>query len=114
MDDYDKKKVEIGARIQEIRKKRHMTQEILIEKVGIKETQQMSNIERGISGVSLPRFIKICETLEIESDYLLFGVTAAGTETVLHKYIEKMTLDQLTALLELVKVYAKSCGIDEV
>mgnify|MGYP002510709152 CR=1 FL=1 len=54
MDDYDKKKVEIGARIQEIRKKRHMTQEILIEKVGIKETQQMSNIERGISGVSLP------------------------------------------------------------
>lgn len=114
MENFNKKKAEIGARIKEIRKKRRMAQEKSAETLMISETRQMSTIERGTTGVSLSPFIDIRKTLETESDYLLFGVTASNAETVLHKYIAKMTPDQLTAALDLVKVYAKSCGIDEV
>lgn len=113
MIDYEKAKAEIGARIKEIREKRYMTQEVLAEKVNLSTPQQISDIERGIIGVSLERFMNFCQILEIEADYLLFGVSLAGTETVLRKYIEKMMPEQLTGLIDLVKIYAKSCGIDE-
>jgi len=42
----------------------------------------------------------------------LFGHTDKSVETVLHDYIKKMNPDQLNNLIELVKVYAKSCGIE--
>ncbi len=110
---YSKEKAEIGARISEIRQKRKITQEKLAEKAGICNGQQMSAIERGTAGLSLARFKDVCKVLDTEADYLLFGVTAAGTETVLHEYIEKMTPEQLAGLIDLVKIYAKSCGIEE-
>ncbi|MBQ2931770.1 MAG: helix-turn-helix transcriptional regulator [Clostridia bacterium] len=112
MKNYTKANAEIGARIQEIRMKRNMTQEVLAEKAGICNAQQMSNIERGLAGLSVPRLKDVCKVLNIEADYILFGNTGKGAETVLHKYIEKMTPEQVNNLVELVKVYSKTCGIE--
>lgn len=114
MNKYSKDKAEIGARIKEIRVKRKMTQEYLAEKVGISNPQQLSNIECGLAGVSLARFKEICKVLEADANYLLFGITSGNVETVLHNYLKQMTAEQLNNLLDLVKVYAKSCGIDEI
>ena len=102
----------IGARIQEIRKKRDLTQENFAEKSGICSSQQVSNIERGVRGCSLNTFIDICQALDFEADYLLFGIRRANVGTQLSKYLEKMTDEQAKYALELVKVYAKSCGIE--
>lgn len=110
---YNPENIEIGARIQEIRLKKEMTQEDLAEKAGIGSAQQISNIERGLAGFSVSRLKKICKTLDIEADYLLFGITPSNTETILHQYLEKMTPSQMENLLEIVKAYAKSCGIEE-
>ena len=112
MKNYSKANAEIGARIQEIRLKRNMTQETLAEKAGICNPQQMSNIERGLAGLSVPRLIDVCKVLKIEADFILFGHTDKSVETLLHEYITKITPDQLNNLIELVKVYAKSCGIE--
>lgn len=111
MKNYTKANAEIGTRIQEIRLKRNMTQEVLAEKAGICNAQQMSNIERGLAGLSIPRLKDLCKVLDVEADYILFGNTSNRAETILHKYIEKMTPEQLTNLIELVEVYSKSCGI---
>lgn len=110
MNSYNNKS-EIGSRIQKIRQKRNMTQEYLAEKTNISNAQQISNIERGIAGISLSRFKDICNVLEIESDYLLFGTITEKTETILHTYIKQMTSEQLEILLDIVNAYAKSCGI---
>lgn len=112
MQKYNKDNAEIGARIQEIRIMRNMTQEMLAEQAGICNSQQMSNIERGVSGLSVPRLKDVCRVLDIEADYILFGITRQTADNVLHKYIEKMTPEQISNLSELVKVYAKSCGIE--
>ena len=95
MKNYSKANAEIGARIQEIRLKRNMTQETLAEKAGICNPQQMSNIERGLAGLSVPRLIDVCKVLNIEADFILFGHTDKSVETVLHDYIKKMNPDQL-------------------
>ncbi|BBO73123.1 transcriptional regulator [Desulfosarcina widdelii] len=54
----------LGARIKEIRKKRHLTQEQLAEKVGI-NPKYVSSIERGKENPTLDTFIKIAESLEV-------------------------------------------------
>lgn len=112
MNKFDKNNAEIGARIKEIRLKRNMTQEILSEKAGVCNPQQISNIERGLSGMSIAKFKDICMALDVDADYILFGVCAHNAETILNKYIKDMTDEQVTNLLDMVKAYAKTCGID--
>ena len=114
MNKFDKNNAEIGERIKEIRLKRHMTQETLSEKAEICNPQQISNIERGLSGMSIAKFKDICRALDVDADYILFGVATHNVETALNKYIKKMTNEQVANLLEMVKAYAKTCGIDEV
>lgn len=110
---YNKENADMGARIKEIREKRCMTQEKLAEEIGISTAQQISALERGMIGLSLPKFRDVCKVLDIEADYLLFGISSRNAETVLNKYTEQMTNEQLNAVTELVRVYAKSCGITE-
>lgn len=64
--------VEIGKRIHIARERRHMTQEVLAEKLDL-STQYISDVERGASGISIDTLINICEVLSVSSDYLLFG-----------------------------------------
>ncbi len=113
MNKFDKNNAEIGERIKETRLKRHMTQETLAEKAGVCNPQQISNIERGLSGMSIAKFQDICRALDINADYILFGVSIHNVETILNKYIKQMSNEQVTNLLEMVKAYAKTCGIDE-
>lgn len=102
----------VGARIKEMRLKRKMTQDVFAEKAEICSGQQVSNIERGVRGISLAKFKDICVVLEIESDYLLFGVNSDNVETQLSKYLNQMNDEQVNYVLEFVKLYAKSCGIE--
>lgn len=55
MNKFDKNNAEIGERIKEIRLKRCMTQEMLSEKACVCNPQQISNIERGLSGMSIAK-----------------------------------------------------------
>ena len=112
MNKFDKNNAEIGERIKEVRLKRGMTQEMLSEKAGVCNPQQISNIERGLSGMSIAKFKDICNALDTDADYILFGVSARNAETVLSKYIGKMTDEQIANLADMVRAYAKTCGIE--
>ena len=76
------------------------------------KAQQVSNIERGLSGMSIPTLKAVCKALDADADYLLFGITPKSADTVLSKYIKEMTDEQAANLLEMVKAYAKTCGIN--
>ncbi len=70
----DKKQinVEIGERIKKAREQIKMTQEKLAEKVNV-SPQYISDLERGVVGVSIPTLKCICIVLGVTSDSLLFG-----------------------------------------
>ena len=70
MNKFDKNNAQIGERIREIRLKRNMTQETLSEKAGVCNPQQISNIERGLSGMSIAKFKDILRALDIYADYI--------------------------------------------
>ena len=41
----------------------------------------------------------------------IFGISPKSADTVLSKYIKDMSPEQIANLLEMVKAYAKTCGI---
>lgn len=65
-------KVEIGRRIQEIRKERDMTREDLAEKAEI-SSKFVYEVEMGKKGLSAESVAKITRALATSSDYLLTG-----------------------------------------
>lgn len=64
--------MEFHQRLQDLRKKRGMTQELLAEKLGVTR-QTISKWERGESTPDFEYLIKISEWFQVPTDYLLKG-----------------------------------------
>ena len=71
--------VRIGNQIRLAREAAGLTQERFAEMVSL-ATENISDIERGVVGLSIGSLIRICETLAISSDELLFGRPDSKTE----------------------------------
>ena len=63
--------ISIGRRIKSAREAAGLTQERFAELVGM-GTKNISAIERGVVGISIPALIRICDVLSVSSDSLLF------------------------------------------
>jgi len=99
----------IGKRIKIVRQERKYTQEYLAEKLNV-STQHISDIERGLNGMSIPALMEICKILDIDSDYILFGASN-DSKNPINKLIRKMTPEQSMYAEEILTTFAKSCGI---
>ncbi len=64
--------VNIGNRIKNARESAGLTQEKFAELVSL-APKNVSDIERGVVGISIGTLIRVCETLSVSSDDLLFG-----------------------------------------
>ena len=64
--------ISIGNQIRVAREAAGLTQEKFSEMVSL-APKNISDIERGVVGISLSSLKRICETLSISSDDLLFG-----------------------------------------
>lgn len=71
--------MEVGANIQREREKAGYTQEKLSELIGL-TPNHLSAIERGVSGISLESLQKLCLTLNISADRILFGKAPEGEQ----------------------------------
>ena len=101
------KKLTMGDRIRETRKKQGLTQEQLSEKIDI-TLEYMSQIERGLKTPSMQVFIKLVEILDVSADYLLRDSVSTrnlyGDRQVGAK-LERLTPKQCVALEALIDTY---------
>lgn len=67
---YDR--IAVGARIQERRKFLAITQDELAERID-RATKYVSEIERGICGMSIETMLAFSKELDMSIDYMLFG-----------------------------------------
>ncbi len=65
-------KVEIGKRVEKIRKEMNKTKEKLSRELGI-TPQYLGIVEKGDSALSYSKLKKLCEISGYSSDYILFG-----------------------------------------
>jgi transcriptional regulator with XRE-family HTH domain len=61
---------DIGSRIREVRKSKHLSQDALAEIINISPSH-MSDIENGKKNISLDIFMRITEALQVSADWLL-------------------------------------------
>lgn len=73
--------IDLGRRVKELRKKQHMTQEELAEKLDI-SASFLGHIERGTRVASLETLVKLCIALETDPNYLLAASTGSLTRHI--------------------------------
>ena len=100
----------IGKRINSVRLEWKYTQEYVAEKLDV-SCQHISDIERGLNGMSVPALMEFCKVLEIDADYLLFGTATRNEKNPINAVISKMTPERSMHAEEILMAYAKSCGI---
>ena len=100
----------IGKRIKNVRLERKFTQEYVAEKLNV-SCQHISDVERGLNGMSIPSLMQLCKVLDTDADYILFGTATRSKNNPFNKLIEKMTPEESMHAEEILMAYAKSCGI---
>lgn len=75
-------KLEIGLRLKQARKDKGLTQEKISELLSISQ-KHYSEVERGITGLSVKHYIQLSDILSISLDYLLKGRTPEAPSTAI-------------------------------
>lgn len=100
----------IGKRIAQKRNQMKLTQNELAEKTNL-TTKFISSIENAHSAPSIESLMKLCEVLDTDPNYILFGITK---EKVLNpkideiiNYLSLCTSEQLEKILEYVELLTR-------
>ena len=93
--------IEIGEQIKLARENAKITQEVLAEQVDV-SPQYVSDLERGVVGVSIATLKKICTALRVSSDQLLFGTASNSYHLFFSAKCEQLNTSQFTLLCEII------------
>ena len=93
--------VQIGERIKQAREQSGMTQEQFAELIN-KTPQFISDLERGVTGISIETLRTICEKLCISSDSILFPDRHENDISELTAKFRRMSRIQFRALEQIV------------
>lgn len=102
-------KWEIGQRIQWRRKQLGLTQEEVAEQTGLTRNF-LASVERGARGLAAESIKRISTTLQISTDFILFGRIDSGDRNHILDLIQPLDTDEIFGLEEIIKIYLKSCG----
>ena len=95
--------VQIGLRIKKAREAAGLTQDRLAELIEM-GSKNVSAIERGLAGISVPALKRICETLSISSDALIMdepGHSDTDRLNFLTGRLKRLSPPQLELALEI-------------
>lgn len=102
----------IGSNIQRERERAGFTQEKFSEMIDIGE-KFLSSIECGASGPSLATLLKICNTLHVSSDTLLFGQTEKNDVGTLTAQLERLSPEQFRIVSDVVYKLMEAFSLGE-
>lgn len=98
----------MGERIRQARKARRYTQAQVAEMINM-SSKNFSQLERGMTGISLSTLISLCKTLEISSDYILFGIESEKQNNSISIMLSELNEEQQLYAEKLLEVYVESC-----
>lgn len=90
--------IRIGNQVKRAREAAGLTQEKFAERVSL-AAKNVSAIERGAAGFSIPTLLRFCDVLGVSSDELLFGggkgIESAGNDASdIAKRLERLSPEQ--------------------
>ena len=96
--------IQIGERIKQAREQAKLTQEQLAERIDV-SPQYVSDLERGVVGVSVATLKRICTSLGIASDQILFGSVSQSRSVAIEEKCRSLTDRQFLLLLDICESY---------
>ena len=100
MKDKKELNIQVGIEIRKAREQAGLTQARFGEMMGL-DTKNVSDIERGVTGIKLSTLTLICENLHISSDSLLFGCRCENDVGYLIERIKLLPYEQFLIIKEL-------------
>jgi transcriptional regulator with XRE-family HTH domain len=94
----------VGGRVRKTRELLSLTQEYVSNKIGV-SPQHVSDIERGEVGISIGTLIKLCDTLNVTADYILFGEEVAHNNNIVDYLIKQLDDKDQLLITEFVRKY---------
>ena len=89
--------IQIGNEIRKARERAGLTQEQLGELVSL-GTKNISDIERGVAGLTMTSFKRVCEKLSVSADILIFGDRDMDNVTYLAERLKRLPPEQFQAV----------------
>lgn len=99
--------VEIGKRIKSRRLELKLTQEKLAELTNLTDTY-IGAIERATSKCSLETIVTIAKTLDLDMNYLLFGITPKNIDSIFSQTLDKLPSDKKNLYIKLCNSIAQT------
>ena len=93
--------VRIGNQIRAAREAAGLTQDRFAELVSL-ATKNVSDIERGVVGISVGTLIRICETLSISSDSILFGEETGNDAHSISERLNNLPPEQFEIAVDII------------
>ena len=105
--------IQIGEQIKLAREQAKLTQEQFAERVEV-SPQYISDLERGVVGISIPTLKRACVVLGVSSDRILFGTVSENRNAAIEKRCMNLSDEAFAALLDIADAFSaaleKACS----
>jgi transcriptional regulator with XRE-family HTH domain len=99
--------IQIGEQVRIAREQAKLTQEQFAEHIEV-SPQYISDLERGVVGISIPTLKRACVVLGVSSDQILFGATSTDRNTAVLKRCEYLTDEDFSTLMDIITAYSSA------
>lgn len=103
--------IEIGGQVKIAREQAKLTQEQLAERIDV-SPQYISDLERGVVGISLATLRRFCISLGISADQVLFGKTASENFSALERKCHGLNDEQYKLLLQMADNFLRAIELE--
>ena len=97
--------IQIGEQIRLAREQAKLTQEQLAERIEV-SPQYISDLERGVVGISIPTLKRACIALGTSSDRILFGTASENRNAAIEKRCINLSDEEFSDLLDIVDTFS--------
>lgn len=101
--------VQVGDQIKAARERARLTQEQFAERIDV-SPQFVSDLERGVVGISLATLKRTCSVLGVSSDQILFGKETEERAVLLAERCKGLSDEQFAAMVEIVRKCCELVG----
>ena len=99
--------IQIGEQIKLAREQSKLTQEQFAERIDV-SPQYVSDLERGVVGVSIATLKRICTVLGVSSDQILFGKQSENRATFIAHKCKSLSEHQYFLLSDIISKYVEA------
>lgn len=102
--------IQIGEQVKKAREQASLTQEQLAEQIEV-SPQYVSDLERGVVGISIPTLKKLCSVLYVTSDQILFADRPENDVTAIANKCRMLPEEQFSILSDIINKFIEAINL---